>query len=95
MPLTAAHCQAGSLHSEHTGGPYTVAIEHAVNMLLARVAFDLLRSPRFKAQVVAHIQKKLDELKKPDYINALQVSHHHKHHAASEVLDPAKCKQKQ
>ena len=43
-------------------------------MLLARIAFDLLRSPRFKAQVVAHIQKKLDELKKPDYINALQVS---------------------
>ena len=42
-------------------------------MLLARVAFDLLRSPKFKQQVVAHIQKKLDELKVPDYINALQV----------------------
>ena len=42
-------------------------------MLLARVAFDLLRSPKFKLQVIAHIQKKLDELKVPDYINALQV----------------------
>ena len=51
----------------------TIPIEHAVNMLLARVAFDLLRSPKFKQQVVAHIQKKLDELKVPDYINALQV----------------------
>ena len=46
-------------------------------MLLARVAFDLLRSPKFKQQVVAHIQKKLDELKVPDYINALQVQFRH------------------
>lgn len=44
-------------------------------MLLARVAFDLLRSPKFKLQIIAHIQKKLDELEVPDYINALQVSH--------------------
>ena len=58
---------------DSTGQPLTTAIEHAINMLLARVAFDLLRSPKFKQQVVAHIQKKLDELKVPDYINALQV----------------------
>ena len=50
-----------------------MAIEHAINMLLARVAFDLLRSPRFKAYVMAYVQKKLDDLKVPDYINALQV----------------------
>ena len=56
-----------------SGPPVTIAIEHAINMLLARVAFDLLRSPKFKQQVMAHIQKKLDELKVPDYINALQV----------------------
>lgn len=64
---------AGAFHAEEAAGPYTIAIEHAVNMLLARVAFDLLRSPKFKLQVIAHIQKKLDELKVPDYINALQV----------------------
>lgn len=65
---------AGSFHGDDTGGPYTIAIEHAINMLLARVAFDLLRSPKFKLQIIAHIQKKLDELKVPDYINALQVN---------------------
>ena len=65
---------AGSIHGDDTGGPYTIAIEHAINMLLARVAFDLLRSPKFKLQIIAHIQKKLDELKVPDYINALQVN---------------------
>ena len=64
---------AGAWHSESAGQPLTIAIEHAINMLLARVAFDLLRSPKFKQQVVAHIQKKLDELKVPDYINALKV----------------------
>lgn len=64
---------AGAWHSESAGQPFTIAIEHAINMLLARVAFDLLRSPKFKQQVVAHIQKKLDELKVPDYINALKV----------------------
>ena len=64
---------AGSWHGESAGPPVTIPIEHAINMLLARVAFDLLRSPKFKQQVVAHIQKKLDELKVPDYINALQV----------------------
>lgn len=68
---------AGSWQSESTGQPLTIAIEHAINMLLARVAFDLLRSPKFKQQVVAHIQKKLDELKVPDYINALQVKPMH------------------
>ena len=58
---------------EGSAQPVTIAVEHAINMLLARVAFDLLRSPKFKLQVIAHIQKKLDELKVPDYINALQV----------------------
>ena len=74
----------GAFHGADTGGAHTIAIEHAVNMLLARVAFDLLRSPKFKLQIIAHIQKKLDELKVPDYINALQVSHKHLacHHAS-------------
>ncbi|DBA92750.1 TPA: hypothetical protein ACH3X1_002948 [Trebouxia sp. C0004] len=64
---------SGAFYGADTGGAHTIAIEHAVNMLLARVAFDLLRSPKFKLQIIAHIQKKLDELKVPDYINALQV----------------------
>jgi len=75
---------AGAFHGADTGGAHTIAIEHAINMLLARVAFDLMRSPKFKLQIIAHIQKKLDELKVPDYINALQVSHGHLacHHAS-------------
>ena len=74
----------GAFLGSDIGGAHTIAIEHAVNMLLARVAFDLLRSPKFKLQIIAHIQKKLDELKVPDYINALQVSHKHLacHHAS-------------
>lgn len=80
---------AGSWHSESAGQPVSIPIEHAINMLLARVAFDLLRSPKFKQQVVAHIQKKLDELKVPDYINALQVwsmLYRHSHHCLGTVL---------
>ena len=64
---------AGPFGKGETAVPQTVAIEHAVNMLMARVAFDLLRSPRFKQYVMAYVQKKLDDLKAPDYINALQV----------------------
>ncbi|KAL0038199.1 hypothetical protein WJX79_007719 [Trebouxia sp. C0005] len=78
MGSPLAHCSnprdaSGAFHGADTGGAHTIAIEHAINMLLARVAFDLLRSPKFKLQIIAHIQKKLNELKVPDYINALQV----------------------
>lgn len=68
-PIAAAGHFAGA----EAAAPQTVAIEHAVNMLMARVAFDLLRSPRFKQYVMTYVQKKLDDLKVPDYINALQV----------------------
>ncbi|KAK9817962.1 hypothetical protein WJX72_004986 [[Myrmecia] bisecta] len=51
----------------------SVAVEHAINMLLARLAFDLLRSPDFRAEVKARIQKKVNELRMPDYVHNLEV----------------------
>lgn len=42
-------------------------------MLLARVGFDLLRSPIFHGHVKGIIQKKLNELRVPDYIHSLEV----------------------
>ena len=48
-------------------------LEHAGNMLLARVGFDLLRSETFQGLVKAHIQRKMNELRLPDFINSLEV----------------------
>ena len=43
-------------------------------MLLARVGFDLLRSETFPGLIRAHIQRKLNELKLPDFIDSFEVS---------------------
>ena len=51
----------------------SVPVEAAVNMLLARVGFDLLRSAAFKQRLHAHIQKKLDVLRIPEYIQSIEV----------------------
>lgn len=51
----------------------SVPVEAAVNMLLARAGFDLLRSAAFKQRVHAHIQKKLDVLRIPEYIQSIEV----------------------
>lgn len=40
-------------------------------MLLARGAFDLLRSEEFKAKIRAHVQKKMNELRLPDFIHSI------------------------
>lgn len=42
-------------------------------MLLARAGFDLLRSAAFKQRAHAHIQKKLDVLRIPEYIQSIEV----------------------
>ena len=47
--------------------------EAAANMLIARVGFDLLRSPTFQAAASAYVQKKLDQLRLPPYIGPLKV----------------------
>ena len=73
METRPSSAAAGSFTHTEPVAAQAVAIEHAVNMLMARIAFDLLRSPRFKQYVMAYVQKKLDDLKAPDYINALQV----------------------
>ena len=48
-------------------------------MLMARVGFDLLRSEAFQALATAHVQRKLNELRLPDFINSIEVSHFPSH----------------
>ncbi len=42
-------------------------------MLITRVAFDLLRAPSFQDAAAAYIQRKLDQLRYPAYIDSLKV----------------------
>lgn len=42
-------------------------------MLITRVAFDLLRTPSFRDAAAAYIQRKLDQLRYPAYIDRLKV----------------------
>ena len=68
--------QRGRRHKAHASAAAhlpTVPIEAAVNMCLARVAFDLLRSAAFKQRMHAHIQRKLDVLRIPEYIQSIEV----------------------
>ena len=51
----------------------TLAVEHAANMLMARVGFDILRSESFQGLATAHVQRKLNELRLPDFINSIEV----------------------
>ena len=48
-------------------------VEHAINMLLARVGFDIMRSPAVKALLIARVHKKLNELRIPDYMHGIEV----------------------
>ena len=48
-------------------------VESAVNMLLARVAFDVLRNPEVKQKLIAHIYRKVNELRFPSYIHGIEV----------------------
>ena len=52
-------------------------VEAAANMLIARVGFDLLRSPAFQAAASAYVQKKLDQLRLPPYIGPLKARSSH------------------
>ena len=60
----------------------SLPIECAVNMLLARVAFDILRSPDAKKGLIAHIHKKMNELRFPDYIHGIEVNIYHSAYSA-------------
>jgi hypothetical protein len=42
-------------------------------MLITRVAFDLLRAPSFRDAAASYIQRKLDQLRYPAYIDSLKV----------------------
>ena len=48
-------------------------IEYAINMLLVRGAFDVLRSPSVNAALKAHIHKKLNELRFPSWLHSIEV----------------------
>ena len=48
-------------------------MECAVNMLLARVAFDVLRNPEVKQKLISHIHRKVNELRFPSYIHGIEV----------------------
>ena len=62
-------------------------------MLMARVAFDLLRSEAFQSLVTAHVQRKMNELRLPDFMNSIEVrchardDHHHQAATNPEQLD--------
>ncbi len=55
-----------------TGYP-TMLVEHAINALLVRVGFDLLRNPVIKQKIQERIQSKINNLRVPDYIQSLTV----------------------
>ena len=55
----------------------SLPVEAAVNMLLARAGFDLLRSAAFKQRVHGHIQRKLDVLRVPEFIQSIEVKKQH------------------
>ena len=67
--MTARMSQA----SDEIWGLPLQPVETAVNMLIARVGFDLLRSPTFQTAASAYVQKKLDQLRLPPYIGPLKV----------------------
>lgn len=50
-------------------------IEDAINMLLVRGAFDILRSPAVNTMLKAHIHKKLNELRFPSWLHGIEVQH--------------------
>jgi hypothetical protein len=70
---SAARRGAASQRREAAASLPSVPVEAGVNLLLARVAFDLLRSAAVKEQVHAHIQRKLNLLRVPEYISSLEV----------------------
>ncbi|KAK9842462.1 hypothetical protein WJX81_001292 [Elliptochloris bilobata] len=59
---------APGLTGAATGGAFPVSA--AVNALLARAGFDLLRSAAFRERAKAHVQRKIDGLRTPGYLQA-------------------------
>ncbi len=67
-PPRGAHAEA--LPALASGVP--LPIDAAVNGLLARVGFDMLRSAAFKEGVAAHVQRKINGLRTPDYLQSIE-----------------------
>lgn len=51
----------------------SVPVEAGLNLFMARIGFDLLRSAVVKEHLQAHIQRKLNVLRIPEYISSLEV----------------------
>ncbi|CAL8462381.1 g1914 [Coccomyxa elongata] len=51
----------------------SVPVEAGLNLFMARIGFDLLRSAVVKDHLQAHIQRKLNVLRIPEYISSLEV----------------------
>jgi hypothetical protein len=58
---------------DQSKAPPGLLIEDGVNMFIARTGFDLLRSPVFQTKVHAHIQKKLNDVRVPAFMDGMQV----------------------
>ena len=62
------------MHGHPMKGYPTMLVEHAINALLARVGFDLLRNPVIKQKIQEKIQAKVNNQRVPEYIQSLKVS---------------------
>ncbi len=70
---SAARRGRASQRREAAASLPSVPMEAGVNLLLARIGFDLLRSSSVKGHLQAHIQRKLNLLRVPEYISSLEV----------------------
>ena len=76
QPIPSQLCNStpcGPQAPEDTWAGAREPVEAAANMLITRVAFDLLRAPSFRDAAAAYIQRKLDQLRYPAYIDSLKV----------------------
>ena len=73
LPPPCNSISLGSQAPEDTWAGAREPVEAAANMLITRVAFDLLRAPSFQDAAAAYIQRKLDQLRYPAYIDSLKV----------------------
>ncbi|BDA46238.1 probable testis-expressed protein 2 [Coccomyxa sp. Obi] len=70
---SAARRGAANRRREAAAALPSVPVEAGLNLFMARIGFDLLRSAVVKEHLQAHIQRKLNVLRIPEYISSLEV----------------------
>ena len=70
---SAARRGAANQRREAAAALPSVPVEAGLNLFMARIGFDLLRSAAVKEHLQAHIQRKLNVLRIPEYISSLEV----------------------